>query len=84
MDNLASYPFPETELEYECDPKPQLDNSIPLLDSILTPVSLPDFNHFSESALNLVPIHSEIKSSIFQDQHIELNQHHTLESPTEI
>ena len=44
---LASYPFPEIELKYECDPNYQRSNSILFLDSILTPVSLPDFNHFS-------------------------------------
>jgi len=32
MDILASYLFSEIELENECDPAPQLGNSIPLLD----------------------------------------------------
>ena len=30
IDMLASYPCPEIELENECDPKPQLGNSISL------------------------------------------------------
>ena len=43
LDILASYPFPEIKLELESDPKPQVGNSISLFDSIMTPVSLPDF-----------------------------------------
>ena len=30
IDMLASYPFPEIELEHEYDPEPQLVNSVPL------------------------------------------------------
>ena len=80
MDILASYLFPEIELEYECDPEPQFGNSIPFLNSILTPVSLPNFNHFPEPVLNHVLIHREIESPIFQDYYIELEQYHTFES----
>ena len=43
LDILASYPFPEIEIEYDSDPKPQVGDSISLFDSIMTPVSLPDF-----------------------------------------
>jgi len=50
---LASYPFLEIELEYGYDPEPQLDNSIPLPDSIMTEVFLPDFRPFPESVLDL-------------------------------
>jgi len=39
IDSLASYHFSKIELEHECDPEPQLGNLIPLLDSMLTPVS---------------------------------------------
>ena len=39
LDILASYPFPEIEIE----PEPPVGNSISLFDSIMTPVSLPDF-----------------------------------------
>ena len=46
IDSLASYPFPEIELENEYDPKPQLGDSILLPDSIMTLVSSPDFNLF--------------------------------------
>jgi len=47
IDILTSYLFAEIELEHECDPEPQLGNSISLLDSILTPVTLPDIINFS-------------------------------------
>ena len=46
IDILASYPFSEIELENEYDPEPQLGNSILLPDSIMTPVSSPNFNLF--------------------------------------
>jgi len=78
---LVSYPFLEIELEHECDPEPQLGNSIPLFDSILTTVSLLDCNHFPESVLNFVLVHRQIESPIFQDQHFELDYYHTFESP---
>ena len=42
IDSLASYPFPEIELENEYDHEPQLSDSILLPDSIMTPVSSPD------------------------------------------
>ena len=45
-DSLASYPFPEIELENEYDHEPQLSDSVLLPDSIMTPVSSPDFNLF--------------------------------------
>ena len=47
----------------------------------MTPVSFPDFNLFPESTLDPVPIHHEIKSPIFYDHHIELDQFHTFDSP---
>ena len=46
----------------------------------MTPVSSPDFNLFSESTLDPVPIHNEIESPIFED-HIELNQLYIFEDP---
>ena len=46
INSLASYPFPEIELENEYDHEPQLSDSILLPDSIITPVSSPDFNLF--------------------------------------
>ena len=75
-----SYPFSEIELENEYDPEPKLGNSILLPDSIMTLVSSLDFNLFSESTMDPVPIHNEIESPIFDDQHIELDQFHTFES----
>ena len=72
IDSLASYPLPEIELENEYDHELQLSDSILLPDSIMTPVSLPDFNLFLESTLDPVPIHHEIESPIFND-HIELD-----------
>jgi len=61
VDMLASYPFHEIELDNECDPEPKLGNSIPLPDSIMTPMSLPNFNPFPESVLDPVPVHREIE-----------------------
>ena len=43
FDSLASYSFPETELEHEYDHDLPLGDSILLPDSIMTPVSSPDF-----------------------------------------
>ena len=77
---MATYPFPEIELENEYDPEPKLSNSILLPDSIMTPVSSPDFNPSSESTLDPVPVHRKIESPIFYDHHIELDQFHTFES----
>ena len=67
LDILASYPFLEIELDLECDPEPHISNSISLFDSIMTPVSLPDFFSIPESTLNPVPVHREIESPISND-----------------
>ena len=64
IDILASYPFPEIEIEYESDPEPEVGDSISLFDSIMTPVSLPDFFSILKSTLNPVPVHYEIESPI--------------------
>ena len=80
-DSLASYPFPEIELENEYDPEPKLGDSILLPYSIMTPVPSSDFNLFPESTLDHVPIHHESESPIFYDHHIELDQYHTFECP---
>ena len=80
IDSLASFPFPEIELENEYDPEPQLSDSILLPDSIMTPVSSPNFDLFPESTLDHVPIHHEIESPVFED-HIELDQLYTFEDP---
>ena len=46
----------------------------------MTPVFSPDFNLSPESTLDPVPVYREIKSPIFYDHHIELDQFHTFES----
>ena len=66
---LASYLFSEIELEHESDLVPQVGNSISLFDSIMTPISLPDFFSIPESTLNPVPVHCEIKSPILITLH---------------
>jgi len=68
---LASYPFPEIELEQECNPDPHVCNFISLFDSITTMVSLPDSFYKPESILNPVPVNYEIESPIIYD-HIPL------------
>ena len=78
---MTSYPFLEIELEHEYDHEPQISDSILLPDSIMTPVSSPEFSPFPESVLNPVPIHCEIESPIIHDDHIELDQFYTFESP---
>ena len=67
LDILVGYPFPETEIEPECDPVPHVSNSISLFGSIMIPVSLLDFFSISESTLNHVPVHREIESPISCD-----------------
>ena len=47
LDILASYPFPEVEVENDGDPEPHIGDSISLLDSIVTLISLPNFFHIS-------------------------------------
>ena len=60
IDKLASSHFCGIELHEEYDLEPQLRDSILFPDSIMTPVSLPDFNPFPESTLDLFPIHNEL------------------------
>ena len=79
VDILVCYPFYEIELEHECDLEPQIDKSIPLLDLMLTLVSLPQLKCFPKSALDHVPIHHEIELLIL-DSHLELNQYITSKS----
>ena len=71
LDTLASSHFCKIELHEEYDLEPQLCDSILLTDSIMTSVSLPDFNSFPESILDPIPIHNKVESPIFED-HIEL------------
>jgi len=48
IDKLASFHFNEIELEHECDPDPQLCDSILIFESILTQVSFPKLDPFSK------------------------------------
>ena len=43
---LASFHFNEVELDWECDTDPQFCDSVPLFESILTPVFLSDLDEF--------------------------------------
>ena len=56
LDILASYPFSEIEIEAEYDLEPHVSDSFSLFDSIMNPVSLPDFFSIPESTLNPVPV----------------------------
>jgi len=44
-------------------------------------MSLHNFNPFPDSVLDPMPVYHEIKSPIFYDQQIKLDQFHTFESP---
>ena len=60
IDKLASFHFNKIELEYECDPDPQLCDSIPFFEAMLTLVSLPELDPFLEPILIPVFIDFEI------------------------
>ena len=68
---MTSFHFNKIELEYECEPDPQLFDSIPIFEFMLTPASLPKLDQFSEPTFILVPIDQEIESPIL-DSHILL------------
>ena len=51
LDILANYPFPEIEIEPDCDLEPQVDDFFSLFASVVTLVSLPDF--FLYSGVNI-------------------------------
>ena len=71
LDILASFPLNEIELDYECDPDPQLCDLILIFEYILTPVSLSDLDPMFEPTLIPAPIELEIESPIL-DSHISL------------
>ena len=54
LDSLASYPFPEIELEDECEPELQFSDSSPILESITTPVVLSKLSNILEPVLILI------------------------------
>jgi len=62
LDNLTSYPIPEIELEDEYEPELQFSDSIPVLESISTPVVLPKLSDVLEPVL--IPIIPEPESII--------------------
>ena len=55
IDELISFYFNEIELNYECEPKPQLYDSVSIFESMLTPVFLPNLDQFSEPTFIFVP-----------------------------
>jgi len=71
LDKLASFSFNEIELECECDPDPQPCDSIPIFESILIPVFLPNLDQFPKPTFILVPTDLESESPIL-DSHILL------------
>jgi len=71
IDNFASYHFSEIELKHRCDSNPQFGDTIPLFESMLTPVALPDLNHISEPTLISLIVNLELESPILQS-HISL------------
>ena len=71
MDKLASFQFKEIELDCECVFDPQLCGSVPIFESILTLVFLPNLDQFFEPTFIPVPIDLEIESPIL-DNHISL------------
>jgi len=63
---IDNFHFKDIELEHECDPNPQLCDSIPNFDSVLTPVSLLDLDHILEPTLIPVPINLDYESLILK------------------
>ena len=59
---MASYPFPEIELEDKCEPELQFSDSSQILESISTPVVLPKLRDILEPVL--IRIISELESII--------------------
>ena len=70
-DKLASFHFNEIELEDECDTDSQYCDSVPLFESMLTPVSLPDSDLILKPTLIPIPIELEHEPLIL-DSHIPL------------
>jgi len=64
---LASFHFNKIELEHECKPELQFSDSVPVFESMLTRVLLPNLNHISKSILILMPVNLELESPILQN-----------------
>jgi len=75
IDKLASFHFNEIELKHECeyDPDPQLCDSIPIFESMLTRVSLPKLDPVPEPTLIPVSIDFEIEPPLL-DSHISIDE----------
>ena len=71
LDKLTSFSFNEIEHVCECDPDPQPCDSVPIFESMLTPVSLPNLDPFLESTLISIPIDFEIEPPVLKS-HIPL------------
>jgi len=71
IDELESFHFNEIELDHECEPDPQLCDSVFIFESMLTPIFLPNLDQFFEPTFIPVPIDLEIESPIL-DSHIPL------------
>ena len=56
---MASFHFNEIELDYECEPDPELCDSVSVFESILTLVFLSNLHQFSELTFIHVPIDLE-------------------------
>ena len=68
---MAKFSFNEIELGCECDPDPQACDLVSIFECIVTLVSLPNLDQFSELTFTYVPINLEIESPIL-DSHISL------------
>ena len=68
---LANFYFNEIELDCECDTDPKFCDSISIFESMLTSVSLPMLDLFSEPTLIHVSIDFEIEPPLL-DSHISL------------
>ena len=53
----------------ECDPDPQLCDSVSIFESMLTQISLPNLDPITEPTLIPIPIDFEIEPSILESQH---------------
>jgi len=61
IDKLASSHVYEIELNEKCELDSQICDSVQILESILTPVLLPDLSNILESVLILTPIILELE-----------------------
>jgi len=72
-DTLASYPYPEIEFEDECKPELQVSDSSPILESISTPVVLPELSDALELVLILILPELESIISLIHISSLDVN-----------